>query len=203
MTNTRWLELMNSLGLPACEETFNSLNSAYSENHRHYHTNAHIGAMLKHFNNTKDQAENPLDVELAIWFHDAIYNPMSSKNELNSANWAKEFLLKNGMEEKQAENVHRLIMATLHGTKVTTHDQKLIVDIDLTILGSTTEVYDEYEQNIRQEYRFVPSLLYKKKRKKVLSEFLNQISIYKLDYFSERFEQSARMNLTRAISNLS
>ena len=68
-----------------------------------------------------------------------------------------------------AERIHSLIMATQHNGIVQDKDQKLIVDIDLTILGASPEIYDEFERNVRKEYKMVPTFIYRKKRKELFN----------------------------------
>ncbi|VUD46208.1 hypothetical protein TDB9533_00777 [Thalassocella blandensis] len=193
---------MSALEFKASSDCYDALFAAYSEKHRFYHTAKHIEAMLKHFDAVKDLAERPAELELAIWFHDAIYKPFSKSNEYDSATWAKEFSLSNNYDLDGAERVHRLIMATLHNGGVDNKDQKLIVDIDLTILGASPEIYEEFEQNVRKEYRFVPAFVYRKKRKELLESFLNSASIYNLEYFKNKYENTARDNISRAIQLL-
>lgn len=202
MNKSRWEALMSALGFKASFECYDALYAAYSEKHRFYHTVKHIEAMLGHYDAVKDLAERPAELELAIWFHDAIYKALSKSNELDSAEWAKEFSLSNGYDLEGAERVHSLIMATLHNGIVQDKDQKLIVDIDLTVLGASPEVYDEFERNVRKEYKMVPTFIYRKKRKELLKSFLNNASIYSLDYFKEKYESVARHNINRAIKML-
>lgn len=193
---------MCSINLPPSHECFESLCNAYSEKHRFYHTTKHIDAMLRHFDVTAELADKPQELELAIWFHDAIYKPLSSTNELDSANWATEFLTANHYNPDGIERIHRLIMATLHNVAVDQNDAKLLVDIDLSILGAPADIYDEFEQNIRKEYKLVPSLIYRRKRKELLESFLQKDSIYNLDYFKNHYEKAARTNIQRAIERL-
>ena len=193
---------MSALEFKASFDCYDTLYAAYSETHRFYHTVKHIQAMLGHYDVVKDLAERPGELELAIWFNDAIYKVFSKSNELDSAEWAKEFSLSNGYDLEGAERVHGLIMATLHNGMVQDKDQKLIVDIDLTILGASPEVYDEFERNVRKEYKMVPTFIYRKKRKELLKSFLNNASIYNLDYFKEKYESVARHNIKRAIEML-
>lgn len=202
MNKNRWEALMSALGFEASFECYDALYAAYSEKHRFYHTVKHIEAMLRHYDAVKDIAERPAELELAIWFHDAIYKALSKSNELDSAEWAKEFSLSNGYDLEGAERIHSLIMATLHNGIVRDKDQKLIVDIDLTVLGASPEVYDEFERNVRKEYKMVPAFIYRKKRKELLKSFLNNESIYSLDYFKEKYENVARHNINRAIEML-
>ena len=202
MNKDGWEALMSALEFKTSYDCYDALYAAYSEKHRYYHTVKHIDAMLRHYDAVKDLAERPAELELAIWFHDAIYKPFSKSNELDSAEWAKEFTLTNGYDLDGAERVHRLIMATLHNREVNEKDQKLIVDIDLTVLGASPEVYEEFEQSVRKEYKYVPSFIYRKKRKELLESFLNNASIYNLEYFKNKYEKVARDNISRAIEVL-
>ncbi len=202
MNKDRWVVLMSVLEFKASFDCYDALYVAYSEKHRFYHTVKHIEAMLGHYDAVADLAARPAELELAIWFHDAIYKPFSKRNELDSAEWAKEFSLSNGYDLEGAERVHSLIMATLHNGEAQDKDQELIVDIDLTILGAPPEVYDEFERNVRKEYKMVPSFIYRKKRKEILKSFLNNSSIYNLDYFKDKYENIARYNINRAIKML-
>lgn len=202
MTRDRWVKLMQSMGIPSSLGCYKRLIKAYSETHRYYHTVAHIEAMLMHFDKVRSLAHSPDEVEIAIWFHDAIYDPLSSSNEIDSAQWAKDFLISSGRETGSADTVYELIMATKHDGTITDQDQKLIVDIDLTILGVNKKRYDEFEVNVRQEYKVIPSIIFRKKRIAILMSFLEKEAIYKLDYFKENFEVQARENLNRAISHL-
>lgn len=190
------------LGLPPSEQCYKALLGAYSEPHRHYHTTEHIDAMLAHLDSVQGLAEHPAELELAIWFHDAIYNTYSTHNERDSADWAKRFLSKAGYSKAGIERVYKLIMATLHNVETTGPDESLIVDIDLTILGAPFKIYEQFENNIRKEYRLIPAIIYRRKRKEILKGFLNKKVIYNTDYFRAKYEQTARKNIEWAIKNL-
>lgn len=197
-----WLDLMLRLGFSSNIETYLKLESHYSQETRYYHDINHINATLKSLEQVKQLANDYNALELALWFHDAIYKISSSSNELDSANWAAEFLKLNNAEEDVIEKVHRLIMATLHNSVSTDSDERLIVDIDLSILGANSELYDNFELWIRKEYQLVPSFTYKKKRTEILEGFLNRDRIFSHQYFFDKFEINARANLKNAIENL-
>lgn len=198
-----WLELMQRLDFSSNSQTFEQLCAHYHAKERYYHNAAHISAMLGHFSAHRALADNREAVELAIWFHDAIYQPFSSNNEQDSADWARAFVLENdNTNTALADSVHALIMATLHQAQPVTDDDALLVDIDLSILGTRAEVYAEFEQNVRKEYARVPGFLYKRKRKQVLQGFLDRRSIFCLDVFKQKWEARARENLRRAIEAL-
>jgi predicted metal-dependent HD superfamily phosphohydrolase len=202
MNKQRWLNLMKSMNLPDSIECYDSLIAAYSEKHRFYHTSEHINAMLRHLDAVQQEAQQVNELELAIWFHDAIYKPFSSSNELDSAQWAKRFLEKNGFDKEGTERIYSLIMVTKHDEALIEPDEKLIVDIDLTILGTSSSVYEEFELNVRKEYRWVPWFLYRSKRKQLLQSFLDRDCIYSTEYFNNRFEKSARENIRLALENI-
>ena len=193
---------MEHLGLEENRDTYSSLVKAYSERNRYYHTGEHVNACLLEFDTVKHCAENPLEIELAIWFHDVIYKPFSSSNELDSALWATDFLSANDIDNNISSRVHDLIMGTCHTSSETVGDESLMVDIDLTILGAEPEVYDRFEKAIRQEYKLIPKFIYRKKRREILSSFLDREKIYQNSAFYTRLEKQARENIARAIQSL-
>jgi predicted metal-dependent HD superfamily phosphohydrolase len=155
-----------------------------------------------HLDTVSHLAKYPHEIELALWFHDAIYKPRSSTNEQDSASWASDFLTLNAVSQKTVKRIYDLIMATLYTAQTNSLDEDLIVDIDLTILGSEKITYDQFEKNIRQEYRWVPTFVFRKKRKDILVHLLERDRIYKNKYFYDKFEQQARVNLYAAIAAL-
>ena len=202
MSFERWQRLMSAFGLSGNQDTYASLVAAHAEDHRHYHTAEHIADCLRHLDEVADQASAPHEIELALWFHDAVYNPMSSTNEQDSADWAREFLRDNAASEDLIARVHALIMSTRHHGGMSSRDEELIVDIDLAILGADPDTYDRFEQAIRGEYRRVPWFLYRKKRKEILREFLDRETLYNTELFREKFAAQARINLANAIATL-
>ena len=53
---------------------FARLMAAYAEPQRHYHTQQHLAECLEHLAAAYSLASEPGEVELALWFHDAIYD---------------------------------------------------------------------------------------------------------------------------------
>ena len=100
------------------------------------------------------------------------------------------------------QRVHALVMATCHDAQPTTADAGLLVDIDLSILGAGPERFDEYEVQVRQEYAWVPGLVFRRKRREILQGFLARPRIYATDPFHRRFEEQARANLQRSVDRL-
>lgn len=115
MDRDRWHQLMKCWSAPQRDDVYAQLESAYAEPHRHYHTGQHIADCLDQLDIAANLATAPEEVELALWFHDAIYRSTSSKNELGSAEWAQRFLRSVGADEIKSQRVFDHIMATQHG----------------------------------------------------------------------------------------
>ena len=176
---------------------FAQLMAAYAEPQRHYHTQQHLGECLSAFDGARALAEHPDEVELALWFHDAIYDIKGHDNEQRSADWARDALLAAGVPGESAQHVHDLVMATRHTAVPVGRDEQLLVDIDLSILGAARPRFDEYEQQIRQEYAYVPGFLFRRKRREILKGFLDRPAIYSTPHFHGVLEARARDNLRR------
>ncbi|MGH8371849.1 MAG: HD domain-containing protein [Gammaproteobacteria bacterium] len=202
MNIERWDAMLRELGATPETSTFLQLQSVYAQKHRHYHTSRHINECISIFDEVKHLAEHPAEVECALWFHDAIYEPMAKSNEERSANWAAEFGRRTGMAGEVAARIHAHIMSTRHLLPSKDGDSGLTVDIDLSILGASTSRYDEFERDVRREYRWIPGFIYNPKRTKILQSFLNRPRIYHWELMYERFERNARANLAGAIRAL-
>ena len=154
----RWLELWQRLGVlhttsatyGALADEFVALKARYDEKHRHYHTARHIAECLAHFDGARALCEHADEVEIALWFHDAIYDERGNDNEAQSAAWAERVMLKAGLIGESAQRVHALIMTTCHNALPETQDEQVLVDIDLAILGAAPERFDEYETQVRE-----------------------------------------------------
>ncbi len=203
LNKAQWFSLMSGMGFPPSEDVYDELLRHYQQSHRHYHNTKHLIAVLDRLDECESLANDKNAIGLALWFHDAIYKIASSTNEKDSADWALSFLDSVGADGVLAQKVYSLIMATIHESAAVDNDERLIVDIDLSILGCSPELYSEFEINIRQEYRVVPWFIYRKKRINVLQSFLDREHIYSHRVFRDTLESQAKANLTGAITKLS
>jgi predicted metal-dependent HD superfamily phosphohydrolase len=178
------------------------LTAAYSESHRHYHTLRHVTDCLKEFDSVRHQARQPVAVELAIWFHDALYDTHGGDDEARSAGLAEQCLSGNGSSADLVEAVKRLVMATKNHEASRDVDSPLLVDVDLSILGQPEERFHEYEVQIRQEYAWVPATVFAARRSEILERFLARESIYTTNWFSMKYEERARANLQNSLGKL-
>jgi len=195
----RWLAHWAMLGLPADPALLERLLASYAEPARHYHTLQHLDECLDLFERVAHLAAQPGEAALALWFHDAVYVPLAKDNEARSADWAGEALRAASASATVIERIAALIMATAHHEAPAGSDARLVIDIDLAILGSAPVRFAEYEQQIRSEYAAVPADLYAEKRREVLAGFLARPVIYATPELHARLEEQARMNLRRAV----
>lgn len=202
MTPARWRRLMQALHLPPNTATFDALHAAYAERHRHYHTGEHIHDCLEKLAISRHLAPSPDAIELAIWFHDAVYNPYRADNEEKSADWAARFLNDNAADPALVEHTRHLILATCHDAPAHDPDAALLIDIDLSILGADEDRFLAFEHAIRREYRWVPGPLYRRRRGDILRSFLQRERVFHTEVFHERLETRARVNLAGALERL-
>lgn len=177
-----------------------ALVQRYAEAHRAYHTLQHLGECLAAFEPVRHLAEHTADVEMALWFHDAVYDVHRHDNEEASAEWARSALLAAGAPQQAAERVAALVLATKHQAPPRGADETVLVDIDLGILGASEPRFAEYERQIRAEYAFVPVVQFFERRQRILRSFLERPQIYGTAHFHALLEARARRNLERAVS---
>ena len=198
----RWRQLWQAAGASGDGGPwYERLTQAYAEPQRHYHNQQHIAECLAEFDGARPHAHQPAAVELALWFHDAVYDPKAGDNEEQSAALAKNCVEAAGLSTL-ASTVSELVMATKTHSTEAGPDAALVVDIDLSILGQSEARFAEYESQIRKEYGWVPQLIFNSKRKEILQRFLGREHIYTTEYFANRYEEAARRNLERSIGKL-
>jgi predicted metal-dependent HD superfamily phosphohydrolase len=191
-----WQELGAGQPAPAL---LDELLARWSEAHRAYHTLQHLGECLDGLARERGHARRPAEVALALWFHDAIYDVQAHDNEARSADWAARALLGAGAAAEVAHRVHALVMATRHEGRPDDADARLLVDIDLAILGATPARFAEYERQIRIEYAHVAPAVFEPRRRAILERFLARDPIYATPSMRARHEAAARRNLRLAI----
>lgn len=214
----RWLRFLDSaeaavpFGAAAADEVFDELDRCYSHAHRHYHNWAHVAACLDRLEAARSLAADPVAVELALWFHDAVYVPAAPDNEQRSAEMLVKAARRLCFTAAAAAEAQMLVLATRYfagegsgadgSSRPDTRDRDLIRDIDLSILGAPPDEFDRYEQEIGLEYGFVPDTERARRRMAVLEGFLALPRIYQTALFRKRYEQQARRNLGRSIARL-
>ncbi|MEM7011611.1 MAG: hypothetical protein AAF585_09025 [Verrucomicrobiota bacterium] len=169
--------------------------------HRAYHNLQHIADCLAEL----DDVETPAGadaIELAIWYHDVVYDTHAIDNEVQSADWADRDLMQFDQSEETRSTVRRLILATQHTETSEEDDEALLISIDLSTLGKSRERYIDYATAIRREYAWVPEADFAIGRAKVLQSFLDRDTIFPHPQFKNRYEAQARANLNWELDEL-
>ncbi|GLH97421.1 HD domain-containing protein [Phytohabitans aurantiacus] len=173
-----------------------ALLDRWREPHRRYHTLAHLATMLS----IVESAAAP--VRLAVWYHDAVYDPhaLGDANERASAALASAELAALGLPAPLVAEVHRLVLLTAtHAAEPGDGNGALLCDADLAILASPPADYDAYAAAVREEYAHVPEDAFRAGRAAVLSHLLALPTLYRLH---PEWEEPARANLARELAVL-
>jgi predicted metal-dependent HD superfamily phosphohydrolase len=179
------------------------LTARYAEPHRRYHTVDHVEACLTWLDWFTGSADHPEEVELALFFHDAVYEIGSSSNESESASLARAELGQLGVRADAIERIANHVEATAHReAEVASGDAALVLDLDLTILGEGADKYDAFERTIREEYAQVPDDVFLAARRRILNRFLARGVIYRVRAVRDQLEARARDNLRRRLTEL-
>jgi predicted metal-dependent HD superfamily phosphohydrolase len=162
------------------DAVFDDLVTRDGEPHRHYHTIERVSSCLEWLGDFAGLASHPAEGALALWFHDAIYDPRADDNERRSAELARLRLGELGVPAAVIDRIEAHILATRrHDAE--SGDSALVVDIDLAILGSSPAEFDVFEQRIRREYAHIPDALFSVGRRTILQRFLDRPAIYRTD----------------------
>ena len=196
----RWLNLWDRINAEGDgKKEFSELIYYYTRPERTYHNLDHIVAFLAEFDEVLD-FDDPDKAEMAIWYHDVIYDSHLSDNEDKSAVLAEKRLAE--ANPYFVDGVIDLILATKHDKRPQYKDAQYIVDIDLVSLGLQPDEFQRNYDNIREEYNFVPTIVFNKGRSKLLQGFLKRDTIYYTDHFREKYESQAIENLKKSIKTL-
>lgn len=181
---------------------FEGLQARYAAPSRHYHTMAHILETIEALRASGGSLAHPEEAELALWYHDAVYDPERNDNEEASVELATHELRLAGVKEPVVERIGAMILDTRHSAPATTADGALVADADLATLGAPEDVFDVYDAAIRQEYAFVPEPMYRAARADILRKFLDRPAVFQTGVFRRSHETRARSNLSRALARL-
>lgn len=191
----RFAALVNRLGATADSRAiFTSLFAAWSDAARHYHDLEHLADCLREVD---AQPASPArdQVELALFYHDAIYDVHARDSEARSAAWLERDATTLGLPAEETRNVVELVMATAHGGAAIRHaEADLVHDIDLSILGRDRLRFLEFEYGVAQEYASIPTLLFRIGRGRLLQRMLDR-PLFRTADFRDRYETTARANL--------
>lgn len=179
------------------------LDARYAQPHRRYHTRVHVEHVLNEIDALGPPADSRLPLQLAAWFHDAIYAPGRDDNENRSAHLAQETLEVVGGSPKLRDEVARLVeLTTMHLPADSDVAGAVLCDADLSILGSDSPTYTRYARWIREEYDLIPDETFRSGRAQILRRFLDRPTLFHTEAGRQRWEQAARSNLSQEIEQL-
>ncbi|WP_171107115.1 MULTISPECIES: hypothetical protein [unclassified Streptomyces] len=180
-----------------------NLIARWQEPQRHYHTLAHLTAVLDHIDVLEQYADDADLVRLAAWFHDAVYLPDRSENEERSARLAERALPEAGVSATKTAEVARLVRLTAgHAPADDDRNGQVLCDADLAILASPPSKYAAYTAAVREEYGFVPNDAFRTGRSTVLRDLLALPHLFRTPYGAEHWEATARYNITSELNLL-
>lgn len=175
----------------------------YEASNRYYHNLTHLENIIDELAPLQKEIDNWELLLFSVFYHDIIYQASAQDNEEQSALLAKKRLSQIDLPEADLLVVYNQIISTKQHQKSIYTDTNYLLDADLSILGKDWEQYIVYSQNIRKEYAIYPDHLYHAGRKKALIHFLTFSEIFKTVHFKAKYENQARLNITREISLLS
>lgn len=206
MLEKSWHDLLIDVNadLKFGNEIFLDLKNTYSQATRKYHNWAHIQQVISTISEAQEIADSLPVILLSAWFHDYVCDAKAQDNELKSAIVAEEILNKLNICDRVIQTVKQIILSTQkHQPILDSIDNLILLDADLSILGTSPDSYERYSTVIRQEYRWLSDRDYQQGRKAVLTNFLSRKRIYYTDYFYQKLESSARRNLQAEVARYS
>ncbi len=202
IVQTQWLRFTESFAEVAdALRVFDDLVERYCESHRHYHNLEHLGEVLKVAGRLASHSEDSVALTLAVWFHDAVYDPRRDDNEAKSADLAMDSLQRFRLSDATREQISSLILATRQHV-ATTANERVLLDADLAILAAAEARYDRYAAAIRREFGHVSDADFRVGRRAVLEQFLAREHIFHTPVMAVEGEAAARRNLSREAANL-
>ena len=177
---------------------FKLLEQHYAEPQRYYHNAAHIDHCLAQFDNVAAEISDPEAIELAIWFHDVIYDPKADDNEQKSAELFQTVV---GKQRNIAfvSKVVDLIELTFHRLAPLNTDQQYILDIDLSSFGLPWELFSRDSQNIRREHSHLSDEEFARSHLSFLHGLLKRPQFFHSNFFQQHYGDIAIKNITQFV----
>lgn len=197
------MELPQHWPLPAATDLRSDLLAAYADPERHYHDTRHLIEVLERLDELAEAGERfeQVPVVLAAWFHDSVYDGERDAEE-RSAAWAEDTLPFH-CEQELSDEVARLVRLTeMHAPAPEDANGCALSDADLAILAAPASRYAEYAAAVRREYGHLDDSEFRTGRAQVIETLLAKQPLFRTDYARTHWEQPARANLARELSQL-
>jgi len=202
-----WNVLAMEVGCSAegVEKWWRVILQQYSQEERTYHNMNHLRDMFRLYKEIREYLDSPLAVGLSIFFHEIVYEPTATDNELKSAELCKRFAVDVGLPSEVLQAMMGIIDhghdIAEGGAETENPDMVFFMDLKLSVLGRDSEEYDLYVAKIRQEYTHLDDEEFLSSRADVLQRLL-ETRIYRTDVVSSKYEERARQNVARELDSL-
>ena len=181
-----------------CDEVFAQLLELYQGEDRFYHGAEHITQCLEKLDEAEEECGRHPEVELATWFHDAVYLAGNPDNERKSAEWFRD-RASGYLNEECIRHVCELITITEHRNQPQTETEKLMVDVDLSSFSLPFDQFLRDGSNIRREFKAYSDEKFVNGQRNFLSSLISRPSIFSTAYFLQHYEPRARDNINRLL----
>jgi predicted metal-dependent HD superfamily phosphohydrolase len=200
---SEWRKDAAHLSASEAAPIFHDLIARHSEPQRRYHGLSHLTALLDLMQQHAPHIAPGSASRLAIWWHDAIYDPQARDNEERSSDLAGEHLIRLGAPTELIEQTCTIILITKnHWDGPSVGDGDYFLDADIAILGAPPAVYDAYAANVRQEYAFAPDDAFRAGRSAFLKSASARPRLFRTDVFEATYASQARANMQRELTTL-
>jgi predicted metal-dependent HD superfamily phosphohydrolase len=185
------------------EATGRDLLARWSEPHRRYHDVGHLRAVLQAVDELSAEADDARAVQLAAWYHDAVYTGRPGADERASAQLAAAMLTDLGVGTEETAEVVRLVELTAsHDPEPGDANGAVLCDADVAVLGGDPDAYAAYAAAVRDEYSDVPDEEFRSGRIAVLERLLAHQPLFRTATGRKRWEDAARHNVATELTLL-
>ena len=185
-------------GDAAASDAFARLHAAWGAPQRRYHDLRHLAACLFELDCAVTDSALADVIELALWYHDAVYEPGARDCEVRSADLLARDAATLAIPPEISGRAADLVRATAHVHAPTACGDPatdLIIDIDLSILGRDPIAFMDYEHSVEEEYAAIPMAAYRTARGQFLASLLAAPFIFRTPVFRARCEERARAQI--------
>ena len=151
----------------------NTVLAMWNESHRSYHNLNHLNDLISQINENKSNfSEKEYEkLMLTAMFHDIVYDPSSSTNEEDSANFLMECAI--DKYSKDILEIKQIILDTkTHNS--TTNLSESFNNYDMNIVERDFDQLLDWEKGISEEFSVYPKEQYKEGRLKFLESLLDK-----------------------------
>jgi len=149
-------------------KTFDELVQKWNEPWRFFHTiDNHLRPMLEKIHTFPDDDDRHL-LEIAAWFHDCVYDPKKSDNEVESIIYFRSQMIR---RTERTDKIIKVIRSTIDYKNLRSELEAKFAKLDTASLSTTSvETLLQNEKLLLKEFQFVDYSVYKKRRMAFLKD---------------------------------